>query len=112
MADNAPTMTTEIEGVVEAEAVTLQSVLVGFFCRAFLEGTKVGIAGHTSTQAHATAQKVKKGNTTQVYGEGDPEGCFCRSPGWRMRRSVRVGRCRCKEGQGQHEGDVGMVGRV
>ena len=76
---------------------TLQSGLVGFFRRAFLEGNKVGIAGHTSTQAHATAQKVKKGNTTQLYGEGDPEGRFCRSPGWRMRRSVRVGRRLCTE---------------
>ena len=85
---------------------------MGFFRRAFLEGTKVGITGHTSTQAHATAQKLKKGNTTQLYGERDPEGPFCRSPGWRIRRSVRVGRRCCKEGQGQPEGDVGMVGRV
>ena len=29
----------------------------GFFRRVFLKGTKVGIAGQTSTQAHTTAQE-------------------------------------------------------
>ena len=82
----------------------MQSGLVGFFRRAFIEGTKVGIAGHTST--HASAQKVKKGNTTQLYGEGDPEGRFCRSPGWRMRSSVRVSRRRCTK---KKRGDIRVM---
>ena len=72
----------------------------------------MGVAGHTSTQAHATAQKVKKGNTTQLYSEGDPEGRFCRSPGWRMEEECQGGPSPLyREGQGQHEDDVGMVVR-
>ena len=64
----------------------------GFFRRGFLKGTKVGIAGqnkHTST--YNSTGRVKKGNTTQLYGEGDPEGRFCRSPGWRMEEGCQGG---------------------
>ena len=73
----------------------------------------MGIAGqnkHTST--YNSTGRVKKGNTTQLYGEGDPEGRFCRSPGWRMEEECQGGPSPLyKEGQGQHEDDVGMVGR-
>ena len=47
-----------------------------------------------------------------MYGEGDPEGRFCRSPGYRMEEEYQGGPSPLyKEGQGQHEDDVGMVGR-
>ena len=87
-----PNKSTQMLEKTKASATRLLCRAVwGVFCRVFLEGIKVGIAGHTSTQAHATAQKVKKGNTAQLYSEGDPEGRFCRSPGWRMGRDVRGG---------------------
>ena len=85
----------------------------GFFRRVFLKGTKVGIAGqnkHTST--YNSTGRVKKGNTTQLYGEGDPEGRFCRSPGYRMEEECQGGPSPLyREGRGQHEAYVGIVGR-
>ena len=68
-----------------------------------------GTQAHKHMQQHRSKERKTQHNCTV---RGTPKVVFVavRDGGWR--RSVRVGRRRYKEGQGQHEGDVAIVGRV